>query len=124
MSRLSDFGPRADRKVGVLVDHLVSGSKETRIVEDLRRARWSEFVHVTGHPYVDVWQAVKPSALGFEHWPVVPRNVPWKQGICAALGVSDPSEMWRRVLAGVNDFTDVEAPLLRAVEELIDFVTG
>jgi hypothetical protein len=31
--------------------------------------------------------------------------------------------MWRLVLASVNSYTDVEVPLLRAVEELIDFVT-
>ena len=123
-TRLAEFGPQPDRRVGVLVDHLVAGSKETRIVGELRAARWSEYVHVTGHPYVDIWQAVKPAALGIERWPDVPRNVPWKQGICDALGVGDPPRMWRRVLAGVDDYTDVEPPLLRAVEELIDFVTG
>ncbi len=124
MERLRDFGPQPDRRVGVLVDHLVSGSKETRIVDEIRTAKWSAYVHVTGHPYVDVWQAVKPSALGIASWPVVPRSEPWKEGICRALGVSDPPQMWRRVLASVNDYTDVEPPLLRAVEELIDFVTG
>ncbi len=79
---------------------------------------------VTGHPYVDVWQAVKPTALGIRAWPDVPRGIDWKTGVCAALGVSDPREMWRRVLAGVDSYADVEVPLLRAVEELIDFVTG
>lgn len=118
--RLTDFGPAADRKVGVLVDHLVSGSKESRIVAMARRAH----VHVTGHPYVDVWQAVKPAALGIDQWPDVPRNVPWKDGVCAALRVRDPREMWRRVLAGVHSYADIEVPLLRAVEELIDFVTA
>jgi hypothetical protein len=54
----------------------------------------------------------------------VPRGTDWKSGICAALGVSEPREMWRRVLGGVNSFADVEVPLLRAVEELIDFVTA
>ena len=44
--------------------------------------------------------------------------------MCAALGVSDPREMWRRVLASVDSYADVEVPLLRAVEELIDFVTA
>ena len=106
-----EFGPSTTRRVGVLVDHLVAGSKETRIADDLRR------------PYVDVWQAVKPSAVGIAAWPAVPRGVEWKQGVCAALGVSDPREMWRRVLAGVDSYADVEVPLLRAVEELIDFVT-
>jgi hypothetical protein len=118
-----EFGPAPQRKIGVLVDHLVSGSKETRIVDDLRRAGYARFVLVTGHPYIDVWQAVKPTALGIDAWPVVPRGTDWKTGICAALGVSEPREMWRRVLGSVNSFADVEVPLLRAVEELIDFVT-
>ena len=118
--QLAEFGPAANRRVGVLVDHLVAGSKESRIVDTVR----GDFVHVTGHPYVDVWQAVKPSALGIEQWPAVPRHVNWKDGVCAALGVSDPREMWRRVLASVDSYADVEVPLLRAVEELIDFVTA
>ena len=120
---LREFGPGPRRRVGVLVDHLVSGSKETRIVEDVRRAGYGADVLVTGHPYIDIWQAVKPSAAGIPAWPTVPRGTEWKAGVCAALGVSDPREMWRRVLAGVDSFADVEVPLLRAVEELIDFVT-
>jgi hypothetical protein len=118
--RLAEFGPAADRRVGVLVDHLVTGSKESRIVSAAQR----QYVHITGHPYVDVWQAVKPAALGIDHWPDVPRSVAWKDGVCAALRVRDPREMWRRVLAGVDSYADIEVPLLRAVEELIDFVTA
>ncbi|MDT4980457.1 MAG: hypothetical protein QOG07_2336 [Pseudonocardiales bacterium] len=119
-----EFGPGPQRRVGVLVDHLVAGSKETRIVDGLRRAGFAESVLVTGHPYVDVWQAVKPTALGIDRWPVIARGTDWKAGICTALGVSEPREMWRRVLASVDSFADVEVPLLRAVEELIDFVTA
>ncbi len=119
-SHVREFRPGPQRRVGVLVDHLVAGSKETRIAAEVRN---STHVLVTGHPYVDVWQAVKPTALGIAAWPVVPRGTDWKAGICAALGVSEPREMWRRVLASVNSFADVEVPLLRAVEELIDFVT-
>jgi hypothetical protein len=115
-----DFRPGPGRRGGVLVDHLVAGSKETRIVAAVRDAN----VLVTGHPYVDIWQAVKPSALGIERWPEIPKGTNWKDGICAALGVREPREMWRRVLASVDTFADVEVPLLRAVEELIDFVTG
>lgn len=118
------FGPGPRRRVGVLVDHLVAGSKETRIVDGLRRAGFARSVLVTGHPYVDVWQAVKPTALGIDRWPTIPRGTDWKAGICTALDVSEPREMWRRVLASVNGFADVEVPLLRAVEELIDFVTA
>jgi hypothetical protein len=113
------FGPGPDRRLGVLVDHLVAGSKESRIVA----AVTSPYVLVTGHPYVDVWQAVKPASVGIRAWPQVPRGVPWKDGVCRALGVSDTAEMWRRVLTGVRTYGDLEVPLLRAVEHLIDFVT-
>ena len=121
--RLREFAPGPQRRVGVLVDHLVAGSKEQRLAASLPR-EYAEHVLVTGHPYVDIWQAVKPSAIGIAAWPEVPRGTDWKSGICAALGVSDPQQMWRRVLAAVDGFGDVEVPLLRAVEELIDFVTG
>jgi hypothetical protein len=119
-ARVQEFGVGPHRRVGVLVDHLIAGSKETRIAAEVRR---SPHVLVTGHPYVDVWQAVKPAAVGIAAWPDVPRGTDWKAGVCAALGVGDPMQMWRRVLAGVHSFADVEVPLLRAVEELIDFVT-
>jgi hypothetical protein len=112
--------PSPVRRLGVLVDHLVPGSKESRIVASVT----SPYVLVTGHPYVDVWQAVKPKALGIPAWPTVPKGTPWKEGVCTALRVSDPQEMWRRVLAAVTDFHDVETPLLGAVERLIDFVTA
>lgn len=120
-AHVRDFGPASQRRVGVLVDHLVAGSKETRIAAEVRN---SPHVLVTGHPYVDIWQAVKPTALGIAAWPSVPRGTDWKAGICAALGATDPRELWRRVLASVDSYADVEMPLLRAVEELIDFVTA
>jgi hypothetical protein len=118
-AQVAQFQPGPTRRLGVLVDHLVAGSKETRIAAAVTSAH----VLINGHPYVDVWQAVKPTALGIERWPVVPRNQEWKVGIATALGVSDTRQMWRRVLASVNSYADVEVPLLRAVEELIDFVT-
>jgi len=116
---VAEFGPGPERRLGVLVDHLVTGSKETRIAAGIR----SPHVLINGHPYVDIWQAVKPVALGIDRWPTVPRGIEWKQGIADALGVADPREMWRRVLGSVNSYADVEVPLLRSVEELIDFVT-
>ena len=118
--QVRQFQPGPGRRLGVLVDHLVPGSKETRIAAAVS----SPHVLVNGHPYVDIWQAVKPTALGISAWPVVGRDVAWKDGIAAALGVSDAREMWRRVLASVNSYADVEVPLLRSVEELIDFVTA
>jgi hypothetical protein len=117
---LRSFALGPTRRVGVLVDHLVAGSKETRLAAAVRDPN----VLVTGHPYVDVWQAVKPSALGIAAWPDVPRGTDWKTGVCRAVGASDPRELWRKVLASVDSYADVEVPLLRAVEELIDFVTA
>lgn len=116
---VAEFGPGPTRRLGVLVDHLVEGSKESRIVAQVRHRH----VLVTGHPYVDIWQAVRPTAVGIRAWPQVPRGQPWKDGVCAALGVSGPDEMWRRVLGAVNSYADLDTPLLNAVERLIDFVT-
>ena len=113
------FGPGPARRLGVLVDHLVPGSKESRVAA----AVGGPHVLVVGHPYVDVWQAVKPSSLGIQAWPRVPRGVPWKDGVARALGAPDAAGLWRRVLAAVDSYADLEVPMLRAVEQLIDFVT-
>ena len=118
-SLVRTFRLAPQRRLGVLADHLVPGSKESRIVAQVT----SPYVCVTGHPYVDVWQAVKPTALGIAGWPTVPRGQPWKDGVARALG-EDPRQLWRRVLASVHTYADVEVPLLRAVEELVDFVTA
>jgi Protein of unknown function (DUF3097) len=117
--RVAEFGTAAHRRLGVLVDHLVAGSKESRIVDDVRDPN----VLVTGHPYVDIWQAVKPGAVRIERWPVVPRGTDWKEGVCAQLGWGEPAQGWRRVLSGVRSYRDLETPLIGAVERLIDFVT-
>lgn len=117
---LKSFGTAANRRVGVLVDHLVKGTKEHRIVEAIQ----DENVLITGHPYVDIWQAVKPEAIGIEAWPAIPKGVPWKEGICAELGWGEPYHGWQRILGAVASFRDVETPLIGAVERLIDFVTG
>ncbi|HEX8630390.1 MAG TPA: DUF3097 domain-containing protein [Catenuloplanes sp.] len=113
------FQPGPARRLGVLVDHLVPGSKESRIVAAVN----SPYVLVTGHPYVDVWQAVKPQRLGIAAWPRIPPGQPWKEGVCAALGVAEPAQLWRRILSTVDSYRDVETPLIGAVERLIDFVT-
>jgi hypothetical protein len=118
--RVRDFGPERDRRLGVLVDHLVPGSKESGLVAGVRHPH----LLVVGHPYVDVWQAVKPAAVGIREWPVVPRGEDWKTGVCRALNWGDPRDGWRRVLAAVDSYANLEVPLLRAVEELIDFVTA
>jgi hypothetical protein len=114
------FGPGPDRRLGVLVDHLVPGSKESRVVAQVT----DPHVLVTGHPYIDIWQAVKPVAVKITAWPVIEKGRPWKEGVCEALGWGETWEGWRRVLAAVDSYAELEVPLLAGVERLIDFVTG
>jgi Protein of unknown function (DUF3097) len=117
---MAEFGPGPGRRLGVLVDHLVDGSKESRIAAGLR----SPDVAIVGHPFIDIWQAVKPSVIGIGHWPDVPRGVPWKQGVLRAIGWgNDTAAAWQRILRSVRSFADLEPELLGRVEELIDFVT-
>jgi hypothetical protein len=118
---VAEFAPDDGRRLGVLVDHLVTGSKESRIAAAVS----DQNVLIVGHPFVDVWAAVKPSVLGIGSWPEVPRGVPWKEGVLAAIGwPADPAAAWRRILGRVGSFTDLEPEFLGRVEELIDFVTA
>lgn len=120
------FSPTTDRRLGILVDHLVPGTKETRIVAEAERV--SPHVRILGHPYVDVWQSVKPARLGLDAWPVIERGRSWKHGILAELGwphanQTDVALGWKKILGSVRSYSDLEPTLLASVEELIDFVT-
>ncbi len=117
---LTAFAPGPSRRLGVLVDHLVDGTKEARVAQ-----RWSgPYVLFTGTPYVDVWMAVRPRVLGLERWPEIPKGQPFKEGVCAALGYDDPRHFWNDLLAAVESYKDLEASVVGAVEQLIDFVTA
>lgn len=113
------FGPRPARRLGILLDHMVDGSKEQRAAAAIDHPD----VLVCGHPWVDVWQAVRPSVLGIDHWPDIPRDEEWKAGICRRLDLGDPRQAWRTILASVSSYADLEPGLVGAVEQLIDFVT-
>lgn len=113
------FGPGPGRRLGILLDHLVDDSKESRLAAGVDHPD----VLITGHPFVDIWAAVKPSVVGIERWPDVPKGQSWKEGVCEALGVDDPRLFWKRILNSVSSWTDLEPPLIGAVEQLIDFVT-
>lgn len=127
--RVREFGPAPGRRLGILVDHLVKGSKESRIAAEvmaLPGARGN--VTVLGHPYVDVWQAVKPARVGIAQWPHVPKGTDIKVGTLAALGwphadKADVGLGWKRILSTVRSYADVEPTLSGRIEELIDFVT-
>jgi hypothetical protein len=125
---LAEFRPGPDRRVGVLVDHLVPGSKEQRIADAVMAGPNGRNVLIVGHPYVDVWQAVKPARVGLREWPTIPRSIEWKKGICQAFGwphdsQADIARAWKRILGQVRTFNDLEPELLGRVEQLIDFVT-
>ncbi len=124
-----DFAPGPGRRLGVLVDHLVPGSKESRIADAVMRAAPAGTVVVLGHPYVDVWQAVRPERIGLTAWPTIERGVEWKHGILRELGwpaadQADVARAWQRILRSVRSYADLEPSLLGRVEELIDFVTS
>lgn len=115
-----DLDPGPGRRLGVLLDHLVDGSKETRAAHQVRHPH----VLVTGTPFVDVWAAVRPGVVGIEAWPDVPRGVPWKAGVLDALGIAaHPGEFWKQLLGSVRTYADLDPTLVGAVERLIDFVT-
>ncbi len=125
-----DFRPGRGRRLGILVDHLVPGTKETALVQEARAlSSFAPYLKILGHPYVDVWQSVRPERLGFTSWPDIPRGQSWKHGIVAELGwahasQTDIAHAWKRILATVRTYADLEPTLLASVEELIDFVTS
>ncbi len=126
---LADRDPGPGRRIGVLVDHLVPGSKETRIAARVAAGPHARWVRVVGHPFVDVWQSIRPASAGIEAWPEIPRDIEWKAGICQAFGwphrdQADIARAWQRLLGRVSSYADLEPALLGRVEELIDFVTA
>lgn len=127
---IADFAPEPGRRLGILVDHLVPGTKEWRVVEESRSLRaYAAHTLILGHPYVDVWQSVRPERLGLDAWPVIPKGMSWKAGICRHLGwphetVADTARAWQRILSTVRSYADLEPTLLASIEELIDFVTA
>ncbi len=112
------FAPGPGRSLAILLDHLVPGSKETRLAGRVR----GPHVLVVGHPYVDIWQCVRPRAVGIDAWPEVPRGEDWKSGVCRRLGWGQPPEGWKRVISSVNTFADLEPELVGAVETALDML--
>ena len=126
---LDDDPPSSERRYGVLVDHLVPGSKESRLAAEVLRGRHGAHLKIVGHPFIDVWQCVLPSSVGIPRWPEVPRGIEYKVGVCRALGwpardQADIARAWQRILASVKSYRDLDPALLGRVEELIDYVTA
>ncbi len=125
---VAEFNPEPGRRLGVLVDHLVPGSKESRIAKQVAQAGYADYVLVTGHEFIDIWQAIKPERIGRKAWPTVPMNQDFKKGTLKALGLphtdqADIARAWQEMLARVRTWRDLEPQLNQRMEQLIDFVT-
>lgn len=126
---VKEFSPGPERRLGILVDHLLEGTKEERIVaEALAVPGAAGNIKIVGHPFIDIWQAVKPQVLGIPAWPQVPRGEDWKKGILRRLGQphqsqEDVANAWKRILSRVDSYSDLDPTLLGPVESLIDFLT-
>jgi len=116
---VGDFGPGPTRRLGVLLDHLIPGSKESRLAATVHHPD----VLVAGHPFVDVWAAIDPRLLGRERWPDVPRGEPYKDGLARRLGFADRHQAWAVLRGLVRTWHDLDVTLRRAVEALLDHVT-
>lgn len=126
---LAMFKPNERRRVGVLLDHLVPGSKEQRIADAVVAKQPAGSILIAGHPYIDIWEGVKPARIGRDAWPVIPKGQSWKHGVCRELGwpaeeQADIARAWQHILSRVRDYRDLEPALVGRVEELIDFVTA
>ena len=126
---VEEFSPGPERRLGILVDHLLKGTKEERVVaEALAVPGAAGNIKIVGHPFIDIWQAVKPQVLGIPAWPQVPRGEDWKKGILRRLGQphqnqEDVANAWKRILSRVDSYSDLDPTLLGPVESLIDFLT-
>ena len=126
---VKEFSPGPERRLGILVDHLLKGTKEERVVaEALAVPGAAGNIKIVGHPFIDIWQAVKPQVFGIPAWPQVPRGEDWKKGILRRLGQphqnqEDVANAWKRILSRVDSYSDLDPTLLGPVESLIDFLT-
>lgn len=94
----------------------------------MAQAGYRDYVFVTGHEFIDIWQAIKPERIGRRAWPQVPRDQDFKKGTLKALGLphadqADIARAWRALLSRVRNWRDLEAQLNQRMELLIDFVT-
>ncbi len=128
VSIVANFKPEKGRRLGVLVDHLVAGTKESRIRAEVVKGGYGNHVMITGHEFIDIWQAIRPESVGIKKWPEIPRDVDFKKGTCAALGwpyqdQTDIARVWQALLSKVKTWKDLDFKLVQQVEQLIDFVT-
>jgi len=113
------FAASPQRRLAVLLDHLTLGTKESRLQATINDPN----VLIVGHAFVDIFAAVKPERLGVTHWPDVPRNEDYKQGLATRLGYANATELFHAVTRAVRTWTDFDQSLIKSVEAALDFVT-
>ena len=91
---VAEFAPSSQRRLGVLLDHLVAGSKESRIADTVHDPN----VLITGHPFVDVWAGIRPKGRRPRR---VARRPAGSRRSVEGGAVPDPRCALRRVLAEV-----------------------
>ena len=127
---IAEFQPGPGRRLGVLVDHLVPGTKEARIVEQARAL--PGLARARADPRPPLRRRVAVGAPGAPRLAAVaghpPRHVVEARHLRRARAgrttrQADIARAWKRILGTVRTYADLEPTLLASVEELIDFVT-
>ena len=130
-STCATSGPDPQRRVGVLVDHLVPGSKESRIAEEVaplprRPARAGRRPPVRRH----LGRRSSPTGSGSQQLAGRPplrwsgRRASASTSAGRTRDQADIARAWQHILGRVSSYADLEPALLGRVEELIDFVTA
>ncbi len=83
---------------------------------------------MVGHPFIDIWEAVKPARIGVAAVAGHPEGPGLEARRVRGAGLdardqADIAAAWQKIRGRVRDWTDLEPELIGRVEELIDFVT-
>ena len=123
---VDDFQPGRGQRLGVLVDHLVAGSKESRIAAAVARDPARAGGRPPVHRHLGGGQArrARPARRGrTSPGDSRGRKACWRGSAGRTATPQDVAVAWRRILRAVTSYADLEPELLGRVEELIDFVT-
>ncbi len=122
--------PSAERRYGVLVDHLVPGSKESRIADAIARGaarrsrpdRGSSARRRSGSASPRArWASTRGRRCRAAS---TSRSAPAARFGWPSETPADLARAWQRILGRVSSYRDLDPALLGRVEELIDFVTA
>ena len=109
----------AARRLGVLVDHLVARFEGVSAGRGRRAIRTCSSPGTRSSTCGPAWRPTCSASTGGR---TCPASVPWKEGLCRALG-TDVDGFWPRLRNQVRTYADLRPELVGAVEQLLDFVT-